>query len=202
MGIVGDVIGGSAIGAVECSFFYYFALDIKKQIKEKKELDEKNIIKKLIDFIMLDDEHCVFRFVLINGFKGNMKQNEKDPCKKAFEILFKTFEYLGNFSPIKYLFPLIDELKKSFENPIYKIQQILKNKEEFELLEKKCSDSFKSLMENANNEELNKYVNFLNEKNDNYYLALSGIAFGLINIIIYGNLNQISVKEFFGGIFF
>ena len=112
---------GNIDNAINHSLFSHFVLDIKKQIKEKKELNEKILIKKLIDFIMLDDEHCLFRFLLINCFKGYKEEREKDLQKEAFEILFITFEYLGNFSPIKCLFPLIDEIKKSFENPINKI---------------------------------------------------------------------------------
>ena len=51
-------------------------------------------------------------------------------------------------------------------------------------------------------EELHKYANFLDEKkNSGYYSALSGIAVGLINIIIYGNLNQDSAIVFFKNIF-
>ena len=85
---------------------------------------------------MLSDEYL---YIIIFVYKSKEFKKYKENKKIALvnpEItagLFGICEYFENFSSIKCLFPLIEELKKSkFENQINKVIQLSKNKIEIE----------------------------------------------------------------------
>ena len=117
-------------GEKELNVIYYYLyhlypvyLEIKSIIKDKKKLNLKAIIKKLVEFYTSD------KFFLL-GMRSNLiGKFHLGLCIPIFIIC----ENIENYLSIKCLFPLIEELKKSkFEEQINKIIQLSKNEKEKE----------------------------------------------------------------------
>ena len=189
MGINERELGIRGFSVSLASFF----LNVKKQMKDKTEFNTKILIKKLMDFLM-SDEHF-FRYALILGFEENWKK-ENDQLFGGFGVLFIIFEYFEKYSSIKCLFPIIDEIKKSLENQIDTIKEIINNKEKFELYAKKYSENFWSFYQNIGiydeqNSDFIELKNFVDKESVNnkyynkYYEWLSEMVIYLINDTIY-----------------
>ena len=161
-----------------------FFLNIKKQMKDKTEFNTKTLIKKLMDFLM-SDEHF-FRYALILGFEENRKKEIIEILEKGFGRIFMIFEYFEKYSSIKCLFPIIDEIKKSLENQIDIIKEIINNKEKSELCMKKYVENFRNKLENIYDKQYSEWFDFINKEKDNkYYEWLSEMVIYLINDTIY-----------------
>ena len=122
---------------------YPVYLEIKSIIKDKKILNLKAIIKKLVEFYTSD----IF-FLL--GMRGNL---DKEFYLGLFVPIFIICENIENYLSIKCLFPLIEELKKSkFEEQINEIIQLYNfiiNYYEQHQKEEDFSVEFKNYMENC-----------------------------------------------------
>ena len=168
-----------------------FFLNIKKQMKDETEFNAKTLTKKLMDFLM-SDEHF-FRYFLIQGFEENRRKNIIEFLEKEFGVFFMIFEYFEKYSSIKCLFPIIDEIKKSLENQIDVIKEMINNKEKSELCVKKYSENLVSFFQNIGfyeqNSDFIELKNFIKKEsvnNNKYYEWLSEMVIYLINDTIYG----------------
>ena len=142
--------------------------DIKNEIKVQKEFNIKIIINKLKDFLLSDEYLYIIIFVYKSKEFKKYKENKKIALVNP-EItagLFGICEYFENFSSIKCLFPLIEELKKSkFENQINRLHQLSENKNILEICQKKfyISGYFYGEQEVSTWKKLDNYYLFINQ---------------------------------------
>ena len=151
-------------------------MKIKNIINNRNEFDIKEVINKIAEFYMTD----TFIFLNITIMKD---------FPLLVPLLFIS-ESIGKYLSVKYVLPLIEELKKiKFENQITKINQLLKN-------EKEKNNFIENFYQNISfeenyNKELKTYINIISS-NDFF---TQRIFLEIIFILFPKNFNLIKLDK-------